>query len=400
MVNVGRMCRRQRRKKGRKEPSVLSSPFWSVFFRGYGNGKKRLDRTVHIMYCIHLSTYCSTTVRTAGILWHDGTSTYWLLRRLAGWVLSCQRWHSYHGLVHLGLFASVPLLRKGTSYASSLSPYDPSLAMVDTYVQLNLLTMSTSAMAWNVSGGTVRANISKRDLSLSALAVDAGEIWGMRNRRSKLATWKVRGQWQGVKTYGRLGISTHYIAMLCLKTSVLLHLSFSLVRTTTYGTMCLPYWTDRHIWKYLSYCNVANRENLYLGCYITAAFTTCLYGYWRVRSSNDPQDGPGRVVLVLGLAAVGALVLAGVEVVQRGLDELQRLVQRVRVATASVQDVHAKLDATADKNIKVVPHVYSAVQVPYEICTVLVIQYFAVKGRFRLFLIDPSTKALVMSWMP
>ena len=35
--------------------------------------------------------------------------------------------------------------------------------------------MSTSAMAWNVSGGTVLANISKRVLSLSAFAVEAGD---------------------------------------------------------------------------------------------------------------------------------------------------------------------------------------------------------------------------------
>ena len=43
---------------------------------------------------------------------------------------------------------------------------------------------------WKVSGGTVLANISYLDLSLSALAVEAGEIWGIRNKRRRLATWK------------------------------------------------------------------------------------------------------------------------------------------------------------------------------------------------------------------
>ena len=43
-----------------------------------------------------------------------------------------------------------------------------------------------------MSGGTVLANISYLDLSLSALAVEAGEIWGIRNKRRRLATWKVK----------------------------------------------------------------------------------------------------------------------------------------------------------------------------------------------------------------
>ncbi len=37
--------------------------------------------------------------------------------------------------------------------------------------------------------------------------------------------------------------------------------------------------------------------------------------------------------------------LARVEVVQRGLDELERPVERVGVAAARVQDVHAEVDA-------------------------------------------------------
>ena len=37
-------------------------------------------------------------------------------------------------------------------------------------------------MAWNVSGGTVRANISKRVLSLSAFAVEAGDTCGRGQR--------------------------------------------------------------------------------------------------------------------------------------------------------------------------------------------------------------------------
>ena len=49
---------------------------------------------------------------------------------------------------------------------------------------MNFLTMSTSAIAWNVSGGTVRANISKRVLSLSAFAVEAGDTCGQRLRRN------------------------------------------------------------------------------------------------------------------------------------------------------------------------------------------------------------------------
>ena len=47
-----------------------------------------------------------------------------------------------------------------------------------------------------MSGGTVLANNSNRDLSLRAFAVEAGEIWGIRKRRKRLATCKEDERWQ------------------------------------------------------------------------------------------------------------------------------------------------------------------------------------------------------------
>jgi hypothetical protein len=43
-----------------------------------------------------------------------------------------------------------------------------------------------------VSGGTVLAKRSNLDLSLKALAVEAGEIWGIRNKRKRFATCDVK----------------------------------------------------------------------------------------------------------------------------------------------------------------------------------------------------------------
>ena len=40
-----------------------------------------------------------------------------------------------------------------------------------------------------MSGGTVLANISNLDLSLSIFAVEAGDIWGIRNKRNRFATY-------------------------------------------------------------------------------------------------------------------------------------------------------------------------------------------------------------------
>ena len=42
---------------------------------------------------------------------------------------------------------------------------------------------------WKVSGGTVLANISNLDLSLNIFAVEAGDIWGIRNKRKRFATY-------------------------------------------------------------------------------------------------------------------------------------------------------------------------------------------------------------------
>ncbi len=74
-----------------------------------------------------------------------------------------------------------------------------------------------------------------------------------------------------------------------------------------------------------------------------------LYGYGGVGAANDAKDGPGGVELEVGGASpVGALVLVRVKVVEGGPDELERLVERVGVAAAGVQDVDAQSDASVE----------------------------------------------------
>ena len=57
-----------------------------------------------------------------------------------------------------------------------------------TFHEHYFLFVVTKLLTWNVSGGTVLANISNLDLSLSIFAVDAGDTCGMRKSRNKFAT--------------------------------------------------------------------------------------------------------------------------------------------------------------------------------------------------------------------
>ena len=63
------------------------------------------------------------------------------------------------------------------------------------------LKRKTISLTWKVSGGTVLANISNRDLSLSAFAVEAGEIWGMRKSLKRFATCQHKERCNGLLSF-------------------------------------------------------------------------------------------------------------------------------------------------------------------------------------------------------
>ena len=73
------------------------------------------------------------------------------------------------------------------------------------FVQIRINVILT----WKVSGGTVRANISNLDLSLNALAVEAGEIWGMRKSLKRLATYKKQRKKMRVGTFRYTSVSSY-----------------------------------------------------------------------------------------------------------------------------------------------------------------------------------------------
>ena len=90
----------------------------------------------------------------------------------------------------------------------SLLTFDETKNFSHSFICINSYKATTSSwkafknqLTWNVSGGTVLANISNRDLSLSAFAVEAGEIWGIRKSLKRFATWKHKGKCNGLLSF-------------------------------------------------------------------------------------------------------------------------------------------------------------------------------------------------------